>query len=150
MPRIELHTKIKASIETCFDLSRDIDFHKNSLSHTNEKAIAGRMSGLIELGETVTWRARHFGLQLSLTSEITAYDRPNHFRDSMKSGPFARFDHDHFFKFEDNQTIMTDIFDYESPLYFLGQIADALFLEKYMTGLLQTRNEQLKAAAELM
>ncbi len=148
MPRIELITIINADLKTCFDLSRDIDFHKSSLQHTNEKVIAGVSSGLIGMGETVTWSARHFGLWLSLTSEITAFDRPNHFRDSMKNGPFKRFDHDHYFKSNGSETLMTDVFDYESPLWILGQVADRLFLIKYMTQLLQTRNEALKIAAE--
>lgn len=148
MPRIELVTEINAGIETCFDLSRDIDFHARSLEHTGEKPIAGVTSGLIKLGETVTWSATHFGLRLSLTSEITQFDRPNHFRDSMKEGPFKRFDHDHIFKSNGNGTTMTDIFDYESPLGILGDFADLLFLEKYMTQLLRTRNEAIKSAAE--
>jgi len=54
MPIIELKTIINSDIQTCFDLSRDIDFHKAFLEHSNEKAIAGKTSGLIELHEWVT------------------------------------------------------------------------------------------------
>ena len=70
MPLIELHTEINADIKTCFDLSRNIDFHKESLKHSNEKAIAGKTFGLIELGEWVTWEAVHFGVKQKLTSEF--------------------------------------------------------------------------------
>lgn len=55
MPVITLDTYIQASREVVFDLSRDIDLHQISTRHTNEKAIAGKTSGLIGLGETVTW-----------------------------------------------------------------------------------------------
>jgi hypothetical protein len=61
MPKIELHTEIDAPIERVFDLARSIDLHMLSTSHTNEKAIAGKTSGLIGLGEWVTWRAKHLG-----------------------------------------------------------------------------------------
>src|SRR5882672_3738333 len=98
MPVIVLTTEINAPIEICFDLARSIDFHKHSVSHTSEKAVGGVVTGLIGAGEEVTWQARHFGIWLSLTSQITAFDRPSHFRDSMKCGPFKRFDHDHFFE----------------------------------------------------
>ena len=37
-------------------------------------AVGGRTSGLIGLGEEVTWRARHFGVTQHLTSKITAFD----------------------------------------------------------------------------
>jgi hypothetical protein len=43
---------------------------------------------------------------------------------------------------------MRDIFDYDSPLGFLGNIADYLFLENYMKDLLVKRNETLKQIAE--
>nr|WP_321225937.1 hypothetical protein [uncultured Psychroserpens sp.] len=61
MPTIEIKTYISADIQTCFDLARNIDFHKASMEHSNEKAIAGKTSGLIGLGEWVTWEAKHFG-----------------------------------------------------------------------------------------
>lgn len=71
MPRIELRTKIKADKQIVFDLSRSIDLHKTSTEQTNETAISGKTSGLIELNETVTWRAKHFGFYQNLTSNIT-------------------------------------------------------------------------------
>ena len=55
MPLIEINTLIKADINTCFDLARNIDFHKTSMESSNERAIAGKTSGLIELGEWVAW-----------------------------------------------------------------------------------------------
>ena len=63
MPLIVLETIIHADKRTCFDLSRNIDFHKYSLKHSNEKAIAGKTSGLIGLGESVTREAAHFGIR---------------------------------------------------------------------------------------
>lgn len=39
---------------------------------------------------------------------------------------------------------MIDIFDYKSPLGFLGKLADMFFLKKYMTKFLSTRNTILK------
>lgn len=57
MPLILLQTKIKASIETCFDLARKIDSYRKSVQNSNEKAVAGKTSGIIQLYETVTWEA---------------------------------------------------------------------------------------------
>ena len=51
-----------------------------------------RCRGVIGLGDSVTWRARHFGVWQRLTSKITALERPRHFRDTMTSGAFARFE----------------------------------------------------------
>ena len=73
MPKIEIHTEINSSIEICFDLSRSIDFHLISTSKTKEKAIAGRTSGLVQLNDTVTWEATHFGVRQKLTSLISGF-----------------------------------------------------------------------------
>lgn len=68
MSKIEINTLIEADVEICFDLARDIDFHKESLKHSHEKAVAGKTSGLIGLGEWVTWEAKHLGIKQRLTS----------------------------------------------------------------------------------
>jgi hypothetical protein len=49
--RIELITTIAAPPGPCFDLARSIDLHLESTAGTGEKAVAGRTSGLIEMGE---------------------------------------------------------------------------------------------------
>ncbi|HMC84248.1 MAG TPA: hypothetical protein VKI61_01925, partial [Chitinophagaceae bacterium] len=61
MPTIHLTTFIAAPVERVFDLSRSIDVHKKSLAHTNEQAVAGTVTGLIQQDETVTWKAKHLG-----------------------------------------------------------------------------------------
>ena len=149
MPVIDFLTSITALPEICFDLARDIDLHVKSTPGTNERAVAGITSGLIGLDQEVTWEATHFGVRQRLTSRITAFDRPNHFRDSLVRGAFRRFDHDHFFLPEGNGTIMRDVFDYESPFGWLGRLADVVFLRSYMLGLLARRAKIIKLAAEV-
>ncbi|CAN5806307.1 hypothetical protein BH11BAC4_BH11BAC4_14910 [soil metagenome] len=83
MPTIEIETTINASMELYFDLSRSIDLHQISTAATNEKAIDGKTTGLINPGEFVTWQATHFGISQKLTSTITHFNRPFHFRDEQ-------------------------------------------------------------------
>lgn len=149
MPIIKLETIVYAPIERVFDLARSIDLHVASMSASDEKPVAGVMSGLIGMDETVTWEATHFGVRQRLTSKVTGLERPRFFRDSMVSGAFARFDHDHFFdQTNENETVLRDRFDYDSPLGILGNIADWLFLESYMTRMLEERNCLIKQTAE--
>lgn len=148
MPRIELTTRVAAPPERCFDLSRDLDLHLRSMTHTGEEAVAGRTSGLIALGEEVTWRARHFGVVHEHTSRITAFDRPKHFRDSMVAGRFRKFEHDHFFGSDGTDTVMTDVLDFEAPFGVVGRVVSALFLRHYLARLLEQRNAIIKHEAE--
>jgi ligand-binding SRPBCC domain-containing protein len=148
MPKIVLTTMIHAPPERCFDLSRSIDLHVASTRQTGEHAVGAITSGLLGLGDEVTWSARHFGVRQTLTSRITAFDRPHHFRDSMVRGAFRRFDHDHFFAAYGAETEMRDVFDFETPLGPLGRLADALVLGRYLRRFLERRNEEIKRVAE--
>ncbi|MCW1924309.1 SRPBCC family protein [Luteolibacter arcticus] len=148
MPRLELITDIAAPIGRVFDLARSIDVHQESQTRHRERAVAGKMSGLVEAGDTVTWEAVHFGVRQRLSSRIDAMTKPVHFRDSMISGAFAGFVHDHHFEETSRGTRMTDVFDYTAPLGLLGRLADALFLERYMRRLLEERNGVIRRLAE--
>lgn len=149
MTVIDLTTDINAPIKRVFDLARDLDLHARSMAHTGERAVGGTTSGLIKCGDTVTWRARHFGLWWSLTSRITVVEPPVEFEDVQERGPFAWFRHEHRFESREGGTRMHDRWEHRAPLGPLGRLVDRLFLGRYMRSLLETRNAALKEAAEI-
>ena len=148
MPLIRLETLIDAPVELCFDLARDLDVHMASNSLTGERAVAGVTSGMVKLGDTITWEATHFGVRQRLTSKIIAYERPHMFVDAMLRGAFKRWHHTHLFKARARGTLMIDEVDYASPLGLLGLMVDKLYLEDYMRRFLQRRNVHIKKVAE--
>jgi ligand-binding SRPBCC domain-containing protein len=153
---MELHetTLIRAPIGRVFDLARSIEVHLLGNTHFGEQATAGTKSGLIVMGEQVTWRARHFGVRQYLTSAITAYDRPEYFQDTMLRGAFRSMQHDHYFRElapgEDGspRTEMRDDFRFAAPLGPLGWLAERLVLRRYMRALLVERNVIIRQVAE--
>tara|TARA_R110000850_G_scaffold80947_3_gene174175 strand:+ start:50084 stop:50536 length:453 start_codon:yes stop_codon:yes gene_type:complete len=145
---INLNTRINAPKQIVFDLARNIDVHQNSASKTNEKAIAGTTSGLINLNEFVTWKGKHFGLYLTHTSRITKMELYDFFVDEMESGNFRSFIHEHSFIEMNGETIMIDNLVYKTPFGVFGKLFDKLFLKKHMTNFLINRNQILKAVAE--
>lgn len=148
MTKIELTTTITAPVKTVFDLSRNIDIHQQSAGKTNEKAIAGITSGLINYNETVTWRGKHFGVYITHRSRITVMYFYNYFIDEMEEGKFKYFKHEHFFKEENGITIMTDKLCYEAPFGIIGKLFDSLFLKKHLCDFLLERNTFLKNLSE--
>ena len=148
MPRLILTTSIAAAPERCFDLARDVDLHLESMRSSGERAVAGVTSGLLGPDQEVTWEGRHFGVRLRFTSRITEYRRPTDFRDSMVSGPFASFVHEHKFQRTNGNTIMVDEVIFRSPLGVLGALVDRLVLVPYLRLLLSRRNRVIKQAAE--
>jgi ligand-binding SRPBCC domain-containing protein len=146
---VRLETLIAAPIGDCFDLSLSVDAHTASMRASGERAISGVTSGVLKLGDTVTWRARHFGIVFLMTSAITEYDYPRRFVDEQERGPFRRWRHEHTFAtMPDGKTQMIDIVEFQSPFGSAGSIADGLVLRNYMPYLLHQRNTWLKTALE--
>jgi ligand-binding SRPBCC domain-containing protein len=150
MPTIRIETWIAAPKETCFDLARSVEAHTASTSKTGERAVAGITTGLMGLGDSVTWEARHFGITQRLTAKITRFERPQFFEDQMVKGAFASFTHVHQFSDSRGGTLMIDTFAYRAPLGFLGRVVDIIVLERYMRRFLVERAKYLKDAAEAL
>ena len=148
MTSIKIRTKIKAPIQTVFDISRDIDVHQQSASPTHETAIDGVTTGLINFNETVTWRGKHFGFYLTHKSRITAMNLYEYFVDEMEEGKFKSFRHEHFFYEKNGITTMKDKLYYEVPYGLLGELFDFLFLKNHLINFLIERNKILKNLSE--
>lgn len=148
MQLISLTTLIHAPIERVFDLSRSIDLHQQSMLHTNEKAIAGKTSGLINEGESVTWQAKHLGRTRTMKVLITKMQPYTFFEDMMIEGDFKNMKHRHYFQQEGNAIVMKDEFVFESSYGLIGKIISTIFLKHYMKQLLQKRNLIIKEFAE--
>lgn len=148
MPLIHLTTFIAAPVDRVFDLSRSIGLHRFSMDKHGEQAIAGKISGLMELNDSVTWKARHLFRERSLQTKITQFSHPVLFVDEQVRGDFKKMKHEHFFKACDNGTIMIDQFYFDAPYGVLGKWLNALFLESYVKKLLEQRNAVIKSVAE--
>ena len=148
MTPIHLTIFIAAPIERVFDLSRSIDLHKRTMVNNREEAVAGTISGLIELDQTVTWKARHLFKTRYLKSKITAMNRPHSFVDEQISGDFHSFRHEHHFKAVKNGTFLIDIFNFKSPYGKLGSVFSDLYLKRYLTQIMERRNRIIKEYAE--
>jgi len=147
VPSFRVATEIEAPAAVCFDLSRSIDLHLESMVASRERAIGGVTSGLIGAGEEVTWEARHFGLRWRMTSRITDFDPPHRFVDEMVRGPFASYRHEHVFDEVGDGTRMTDVVEVRMGLGPLGPVL-SLVAKAYLRHLLVTRNDVIRTRAE--
>jgi ligand-binding SRPBCC domain-containing protein len=148
MTKLYFETVINSEKEIVFDLSRNIDLHQSSMKHTEEKVISGKASGLIELGETVTFKGKHFRFYFIHQSKITEMTFYKSFTDEMTTGSFKSFVHHHRFISKYNCTLMVDEIIYKTPGGILGQIFNMLFLKKYLRHLIEKRNSIIKSKTE--
>jgi len=146
--RLAVQTLIEAPAELCFDLARDMNLHAETMSSSAERIVDCPPGGLLELGDQVTFEAKHLGIRQRLTSKIVEYDRPNTFVDEMVAGPFKSLRHEHHFNPVDDQTSMIDIVQIQASLGPLGWIAERLILDWYMYRLVERRGIELKRIAE--
>jgi ligand-binding SRPBCC domain-containing protein len=145
---LRLVTDVAAPTEVCFDLSRSIDLHLESMARSQERAVAGITSGLIGAGEQVTWEARHLGRRWRVTSRITEYDPPRRFVDEMvEAGPFAFFRHEHLFARVDDGTRITDVIEFRTRCGPLVPLVDRA-VDAYLRRLMSMRNGTIRSRAE--
>jgi hypothetical protein len=147
MVRFELSSVMPVEPDVAFDLSLSIDVHVDAFARSHEQAVGGTVEGQIELGEFVTWRARHFGRTWTMTSVITEWERPRRFVDEQHQGPFKSFRHEHLFTPVENGTQMIDHVQFAAPFGPIGRLAERAVLDRYLRHLITVRNTFLIAVA---
>ncbi|MGG1517897.1 SRPBCC family protein [Paenibacillus oryzisoli] len=149
MARVVEEIIVKAPMAVCFDAARDITYHGQTVwPWTKERAVDGRVRGLIENGETVTFEARHFGIRQRLTAKVTSMNKPASFVDAMTKGAFRYLTHTHEFEEAAEGTLMRDILDFSSPYGWVGLAFDKLVLKRYMRAFIRYRQRTLKRVIE--
>jgi ligand-binding SRPBCC domain-containing protein len=143
MTTIVVETRIAAPPEICFDLALNVDAHAESAAFSGERVVEpGRLSGILQLGEMVTFEGRHFGFRQRFTAKIIEVDRPRRFVDEMVRGAFRWLRHIHEFEPVDGGTLMRDTLSWQAP-FGLG-----FLLKRHMRWFVATKQGHLKAIAE--
>ena len=78
-------------------------------------------------------------------TEITHVQPMKYFVDEQRFGPYSLWHHQHHFKEVTGGVEMTDIVHYKLPLWFLGDMANALFVKKQLKGIFDYRTEKVEA-----
>jgi len=149
MSTIELVTLIDAPVETCFRLSLTIDLELKAAKAHHIRAVSGVTSGVIGAGQRVGWTTKQFGITVSHVSEITEFQPPLFFQDSMVEGMFKSFQHNHYFQpVGINKTQMRDLLRFSMPVWLMGILSERLIMRSRLIHLLLQRNSLIKETAE--
>ncbi|HEX8655999.1 MAG TPA: SRPBCC family protein [Hymenobacter sp.] len=148
MARIEIAMLVRAPPAACYALALNIQAHLDSTRQTGERVVGGPQRGQLQLGDVVTWEARHLGIRQRLTVRISAATPPHHFRDELVRGAFRTLCHDHYFEAVAEGTWVRDVLEFSSPGGWFGRCIEQLFLTRYLTNFLRERNTNLKRQLE--
>ncbi len=85
------------------------------------------------------------GIPLYWMTEITHVENLKYFVDEQRFGPYSMWHHQHHFKSVEGGVEMTDIVHYKLPFWFLGDIANNLFVHKQLQGIFNYRLAKVEA-----
>jgi ligand-binding SRPBCC domain-containing protein len=111
------------------------------------KAISQHHGEKMYAGQIIEYTLKPIlGIPLYWMTEITHVEDQKYFIDEQRYGPYSLWHHQHHFKEKGNGSEITDIIHYKLPLWFLGDIANALFVKaqlKKIFGYRHKKAEQL-------
>ena len=82
-----------------------------------------------------------WGIPCYWMTEITQVEHMKYFIDEQRYGPYSFWHHQHHFKLVDGGVEMTDIIHYKIPFWFLGDIANTLFVKNQLRKIFDYREE---------
>ena len=91
-------------------------------------------------GQIIEYIVKPFlGISLYWMTEITHVEDEKFFIDEQRQGPYSLWHHQHHFKETNAGVEMTDIVHYKLPLWFLGDIANTLFVRDQLNKIFDHR-----------
>lgn len=83
------------------------------------------------------------GIKMNWMTEITHVKDGEYFVDEQRFGPYALWHHQHHFKTIPGGVLMTDILNYAIPYGIIGQVANAVLVEKKVKGIFDFRTNAI-------
>jgi hypothetical protein len=137
--------QINAPADRCFLLSTSIPLVARTIGL---QPTEGRTTGLALMDDRILWRGWKFGLPALHETLITAYQRPTFFQDTMGSGRFRSFQHDHHFEPVAGRTLLHDEIRFTMLFGPLGRLVARAVVIPHIAGLLSSRLHLIKRLAE--
>ena len=112
--------------------------------HLRFRVTAGDLPAEIYPGLIITYTISPIlRIPLFWMTEIKHVAPQKMFVDEQRRGPYRMWHHQHHFEANNDGVLMTDIVHYELPLWFLGELARPLFVNKQLTGIFEYRRQKI-------
>jgi ligand-binding SRPBCC domain-containing protein len=96
-------------------------------------------------GQVMTYNVKPvLGIPLFWMTEITHVRPKQFFVDEQRVGPYALWHHQHHFRSIEGGVEMTDLIHYKVPGWFVGDIADKLFISRQLEGIFNFRYKKVE------
>jgi len=89
-------------------------------------------------------------IPMAWLTEITQVEKPHHFVDEQRIGPYRIWHHEHFFgALEDGRTEVRDLVHYVPPFGPLGALLEPFLIRPQLTRIFDFREQQLAGIASV-
>ncbi len=89
-----------------------------------------------------------FGIPITWLTEIVQVNKPHHFADEQRVGPYRLWHHEHFFRaLSEEETEVRDLVHYVPPFGPLGAILNGFIIRRQLAAIFDFRARQMSAGA---
>jgi ligand-binding SRPBCC domain-containing protein len=99
---------------------------------------------VLTAGSLIHYRLRWHGLPIRWTTEISQWNPPHGFVDREVSGPYALWNHEHWFVAHAGGTTMRDRATYALPLGWIGRMAQWAVVKRDVDGMFDFRAKAMR------
>lgn len=137
---------IPTDLNTAWDFFSNPNNLKNiTPSNLGFKVISKYQGDVMYPGQVIEYKVSPLlGLPLYWMTEITHVEDKKYFVDEQRYGPYSLWHHQHHFKEVKGGVEMTDIVHYKIPFWFLGDIANSLFVAQQVKGIFDFRFKKVE------
>lgn len=137
---------IPASIETAWEFfSNPTNLSTITPDKMNFRVISKHYGNKVYAGQLIEYKVSPLlGIPLYWMTEITHVEDKKYFVDEQRFGPYSLWHHQHQFKVIETGVEMTDIVHYKLPFWFLGDIANGLFVKKRLKEIFEYRRKKVE------
>ncbi len=145
MYRIERKQRLPGSIEEIWKFFSFPDNLKKISPPALGFNIVSGLEGPIYVGMVVTYTVNSvFSIPFTWVTEITQVEDKKLFVDRQRSGPYAYWNHQHYFNVIPNGVEMIDILEYKMPLGVLGSLVHPFLVKDKIESIFEYRREKLE------
>lgn len=137
---------IPASLDTIWDFFSDPGNLKDITPTDMGFTVISKHHGeKIYAGQIIEYRLRPLlGIPVYWMTEIMHVEDKKYFVDEQRFGPYSLWHHQHHFKETNNGVEMTDIVHYKIPFWFLGDIANGIFVSNKLRSIFDHRYKKVE------
>jgi ligand-binding SRPBCC domain-containing protein len=138
--------KIPISVDEAWDFfSHPKNLAKMTPEKLNLKFVNELYGDEMYAGQVMEYKVKPvLGIPMYWMTEITHVQPKQFFVDEQRFGPYSMWHHQHHFKTLDGGVEMTDLIHYKIPGWFLGDMANSLFVRKQLKDIFSYRFQKVK------